>query len=139
IILINTHEIASIGALGDVTANNLKKLGVNVEIADSDWGTMVARRAKKEPPEQGGWHIFHTTSGGASVYSPPSNFTVDSTCSGAKQSRRDDPLSARDCFAPLAMTSGEGMLRTSDSRHWNPLAIHRLAVPNAVATIAALR
>src|SRR6185437_8913207 len=32
--LINTHEIASIGALGDVTANNLKKLGINVEIAD---------------------------------------------------------------------------------------------------------
>ena len=27
VVLINTHEIASIGALGDVTANNLKKLG----------------------------------------------------------------------------------------------------------------
>src|SRR5207248_2777473 len=51
--LINTHEIASIGALGDVTANNLKKLGINVEIADSDWGTLVARRAKKEPPDKG--------------------------------------------------------------------------------------
>ena len=78
--LINTHEIASIGALGDVTANNLKKLGINVEIADSDWGTLVARRAKKEPPAQGGWNIFHTTSGGASVYSPVTNFTIDSGC-----------------------------------------------------------
>src|SRR5436853_4652325 len=28
IVLINTHEIASIGALGDVTANNLKQIGV---------------------------------------------------------------------------------------------------------------
>src|SRR5438105_6019840 len=79
--LINTHEIASIGALGDVTANNLKKLGINVEIADSDWGTLVARRAKKEPPDKGGWNIFHTTSGGASVYSPVTNFTIDSGCS----------------------------------------------------------
>jgi peptide/nickel transport system substrate-binding protein len=78
--LINTHEIASIGALGDVTANNLKKLGINVEIADSDWGTLVARRAKKEPPDKGGWNLFHTTSGGASVYSPVTNFTIDSGC-----------------------------------------------------------
>jgi peptide/nickel transport system substrate-binding protein len=81
VILINTHEIAGIGALGDVTANNLKKLGVNVEVVDTDWGTMVARRAKKDPPDQGGWNIFHTTSGGPSVYSPPTNFTIDSDCS----------------------------------------------------------
>ena len=53
---------------------------MNVDIADSDWGTLVARRAKKEPPEQGGWNIFHTTSGGASVYSPLTNFTIDSGC-----------------------------------------------------------
>jgi peptide/nickel transport system substrate-binding protein len=80
IVLINTHEIAGIGALGDVTANNLRKLGMNVEIADSDWGTLVARRAKKEPPDQGGWNIFHTTSGGAGVQSPLTNFTIDSGC-----------------------------------------------------------
>src|SRR5262249_12506741 len=78
--LINTHEITSIGALGDVTANNLRKLGINVEIADSDWGTLVARRAKKDPPAQGGWNLFHTTSGGASVYSPVTNFTIDAGC-----------------------------------------------------------
>jgi len=80
VVLINTHEIAAIGALGDVTANNLKKIGVNVEIADSDWGTLVARRAKKDPPDKGGWNLFHTTSGGASVYSPITNFTIDSGC-----------------------------------------------------------
>ena len=78
--LINTHEITSIGALGDVTANNLRKLGMTIEIADSDWGTLVARRAKKDPPAQGGWNIFHTTSGGASVHSPVTNFTIDSGC-----------------------------------------------------------
>jgi len=82
ITLINTHEIVSIGALGDVTAENLKKIGVNVEIADSDWGTMVARRANKDPPGQGGWNIFHTTVGGAGMYSPLTNFTIDSSCDG---------------------------------------------------------
>jgi peptide/nickel transport system substrate-binding protein len=49
IVLITTGEIPSISALGDVTADNLKKIGVNVELAVSDWGTMVARRAKRTP------------------------------------------------------------------------------------------
>ena len=83
VVLIDTHEIASIGALGDVTANNLRKIGINVELADSDWGTLVARRAKKDPPDKGGWNLFHTTSSGASVNSPLTNFTIDSGCGRA--------------------------------------------------------
>jgi peptide/nickel transport system substrate-binding protein len=83
IVLLSTHEIAMIGALSDVTAANLKAIGMNVEIAESDWGTMVARRAKKDPPGQGGWNIFHTTVGGAGMYSPLTNFGTDQTC-GAK-------------------------------------------------------
>jgi len=64
------REIPSIAALGDVTADNLRKTAVNVELAVSDWGTMVARRAKRHPPGQGGWNIFHTTVGGTLMSSP---------------------------------------------------------------------
>ena len=64
IIMLTTQEIPSLAALGDVTADNLRKIGVNLDIAVSDWGTMVARRAKKDPPGQGGWNLFHTTVGG---------------------------------------------------------------------------
>jgi peptide/nickel transport system substrate-binding protein len=80
ITLINTHEIVGIGALGDVTAGNLRKIGLNVDVIDTDWGTMVARRAKKDPPEQGGWNIFHTTVGGAGMFQPVTNFSIDSGC-----------------------------------------------------------
>jgi peptide/nickel transport system substrate-binding protein len=82
IVLITTGEIPSISALGDVTADNLKKIGVNVELAVSDWGTMVARRAKKDPPGQGGWNLFHTTVGGAGMSSPLTNFAINSSCAG---------------------------------------------------------
>jgi peptide/nickel transport system substrate-binding protein len=82
ITLISTHEIAGIGALGDVTAANLRKIGLNVDVAETDWGTMVARRARKDPPGQGGWNIFHTTVGGAGFYNPVTNFTIDSGCDG---------------------------------------------------------
>jgi peptide/nickel transport system substrate-binding protein len=82
IVLISTGEIPGIAALGDVTADNLRKIGVNVEVAVSDWGTMVARRAKKDPPAQGGWNLFHTTVGGTSMSSPLTNFAINSSCSG---------------------------------------------------------
>jgi len=46
------------------------------------WGTMVARRAKKDPPGQGGWNLFHTTVGGAGMSSPLTNFAINSSCAG---------------------------------------------------------
>jgi peptide/nickel transport system substrate-binding protein len=80
IVLISTGEIQSIAALGDVTADNLRKIGANVEVATSDWGTMVARRAKKDTPGQGGWNLFHTTVGGTNMSSPLTNFAINSGC-----------------------------------------------------------
>ena len=82
IVLIATEEIQSIAALGEVTADNLRKIGANVEVAVSDWGTMVARRAKKDPPAQGGWNLFHTTVGGTTMSSPLTNFAINSSCGG---------------------------------------------------------
>ena len=82
VVMITTGEIPSISALGDVTADNLKKIGVNVELAVSDWGTMVARRAKRDPPGQGGWNLFHTTVGGTGMSSPLTNFAINSSCGG---------------------------------------------------------
>jgi peptide/nickel transport system substrate-binding protein len=43
-----------------VTAELLKKIGANPDLQAMDWSTLVSRRAKKEPPAQGGWHLFHT-------------------------------------------------------------------------------
>jgi peptide/nickel transport system substrate-binding protein len=48
-------------AFGDVTADMLRRLGVNVDYAAVDWGTVVARRAKNAPPAQGGWNMYITS------------------------------------------------------------------------------
>src|SRR6266404_6329106 len=55
---------------GDVTADLLKRLGMNVDFVATDWGTVGARRAVKTPPGQGGWHMFHTWHSGADCVSP---------------------------------------------------------------------
>jgi peptide/nickel transport system substrate-binding protein len=57
-------------AQGDITADLLKRLGMNVDFAAIDWGTVGARRSVKTPPGQGGWQMFHTWHSGADCINP---------------------------------------------------------------------
>jgi peptide/nickel transport system substrate-binding protein len=41
-----------------------------------DWGSVVQRRASKEPPERGGWSMFHTWWPSVSIINPAVNATL---------------------------------------------------------------
>ena len=71
-------DLAITNAQGQVTADLLKKIGMNVDYVATDWGTVGQRRAKKEPPAQGGWHIFHTWHAGADCVNPAPNIAINS-------------------------------------------------------------
>jgi peptide/nickel transport system substrate-binding protein len=47
-------------AWGDVTVDLLKQLGMKVDFAAVDWGSLTARRLQKSPPRQGGWQMLIT-------------------------------------------------------------------------------
>jgi peptide/nickel transport system substrate-binding protein len=53
-----------------VAADLLKKLGLNVELAASDFGNVMIRRASKKPIDEGGWNLFGTGWGGADLLDP---------------------------------------------------------------------
>ena len=57
-------------AQGDVAADLLARIGMNVDYQALDWGTVGARRAKKDPVAQGGWNIFFTWHAGADCINP---------------------------------------------------------------------
>ena len=57
-------------AMGDVTADLLKRMGFNVDFVSTDWGTVGQRRASKAKPGQGGWNKFHTWHAGADCANP---------------------------------------------------------------------
>ena len=57
-------------AMGDVTADLLKRLGMTVDFVATDWGTVGARRAQKTEPGKGGWNMFHTWHAGADCINP---------------------------------------------------------------------
>src|SRR5580700_4992572 len=56
-----------------VTQEALTKAGLNIQLDASDWGTLITRRASKEPIEKGGWNIFHTWTSAPDMLSPALN------------------------------------------------------------------
>ena len=63
-------DVAITKAEGDVAADLLGRIGMNVDYQALDWGTVGARRAKKDPVAQGGWNIFFTWHAGADCINP---------------------------------------------------------------------
>ncbi len=63
-------DVAITKAEGDVAADLLAKIGMNVDYQALDWGTVGARRSKKDPVSQGGWNIFFTWHAGADCINP---------------------------------------------------------------------
>ncbi|MBV1800073.1 ABC transporter substrate-binding protein [Siccirubricoccus sp. G192] len=72
-VVINPTDVAVIRPMGEITADVLRRLGLNVELAASDWGTVVQRRASREPPGRGGWSVFHSFGQAGNFVNPAVN------------------------------------------------------------------
>ncbi|MBM3533890.1 MAG: hypothetical protein FJX60_12740 [Alphaproteobacteria bacterium] len=80
IIVISGTDQPIYHALTQVTVERMKQIGFNVDLQAMDWGSVTTRRAKKDAPEAGGWHIFHTTTGAAPMASPLTSVVTSLTC-----------------------------------------------------------
>ena len=70
VVVLHATNIDYMNNAAQITAQRLREIGVNVQLATSDWGGVVTRRAVKTAPDQGGWNIFITSAGGNSVGNP---------------------------------------------------------------------
>jgi peptide/nickel transport system substrate-binding protein len=74
--VISPTDLAYLHAIGEVTNDLLRRLGMNVDFIATDWGSVLARRANMEAPERGGWNIFHTTAVGIEFASPAAHLAL---------------------------------------------------------------
>jgi peptide/nickel transport system substrate-binding protein len=58
----------------------MREAGLNLDVQSMDWGSVVSRRAKKEPPAQGGWNIFVTTMGVVGAANPVLHTWIGAAC-----------------------------------------------------------
>jgi peptide/nickel transport system substrate-binding protein len=54
----------------------LTRTGFNIDLQSMEWGSVVQRRANREPPGKGGWNIFYTWLGGFGNISPAPNIAI---------------------------------------------------------------
>ena len=63
VIVLAATDYPDFFASGLITKRNLESIGADVEMPSMDWAAVVARRAEKSLPADGGWNIFHTWGG----------------------------------------------------------------------------
>ena len=76
VLIMKPTDLASIQKLPDVAAQLLRQAGFKVDLQAMDWNSVVSRRAKKEPPAQGGWNIFCTAWVAPDIWNPLSNAAI---------------------------------------------------------------
>ncbi len=78
VVLLAATDFPVLKAMADVTADMFKRAGMNVDYQATDWGSVVARRAKKDPVEQGGWSAFCTAWAGTDHLNPAGHLSLRS-------------------------------------------------------------
>jgi peptide/nickel transport system substrate-binding protein len=73
IVLLSATDQPIVQAQALVTQSLLTKAGLNVRLDANDWGTLITRRASKEPIDKGGWNMFHTWTAAPDMLSPALN------------------------------------------------------------------
>ena len=61
VVLLHPTDQPFYDAMTQVCAAALKRVGIAVDDATMDWGTVVQRRGSKEPLDKGGWSLFCTS------------------------------------------------------------------------------
>jgi peptide/nickel transport system substrate-binding protein len=83
IVLLHPTDISFLSAATQLLAQDLRSIGVNVEMVSMDFATMAQRRANKAAPGQGGWHIGLTWWNGAGSMDPVGNVPMQASCDRA--------------------------------------------------------
>jgi peptide/nickel transport system substrate-binding protein len=77
IVVMQPTDLAIVAPLAPVSVQALRAIGMNIDMQSMDWQTLVSRRAKQDPPAQGGWNIFHTTWVNADMTNPIGNLGMN--------------------------------------------------------------
>ncbi|WJR79217.1 ABC transporter substrate-binding protein [Bradyrhizobium sp. NP1] len=83
LVVLHPTDIPDMDAATTVTAQSLRKIGVNVDLQAMAWGTLLGRRLKREAPAQGGWNLYHTLDFSFNIDTPMANSFLVSSCDDA--------------------------------------------------------
>jgi peptide/nickel transport system substrate-binding protein len=75
-VMLSSSDLPVLTAECAVGADMFRKMGMNLDEQVMDWGSVVTRRAKKDPPDQGGWNVFFTGWSGTDMFNPAGHLSL---------------------------------------------------------------
>ncbi|MGB1387914.1 MAG: ABC transporter substrate-binding protein [Paracoccaceae bacterium] len=83
ILLMHSTNVPSLTNLAPVAKDLMEAIGMNIDMQSMDWSTLVARRAKQDKPEDGGWNAFITAWTAGDLFNPVAMAFLNSSCDKA--------------------------------------------------------
>jgi peptide/nickel transport system substrate-binding protein len=83
VVLMHSTDVQVLTNLAPVAKSLMERGGFTVDMQSMDWQTLVARRAKKDPPNAGGWNAFLTSWVSADVLNPAMTGFLNAGCDKA--------------------------------------------------------
>ena len=83
ILLMHSTDLAVLTNLAPVAKDLMEAIGLNVDMQSMDWQTLVARRAKKDAPADGGWNAFITSWTAGDLFNPVAMAFLNASCDKA--------------------------------------------------------
>ena len=70
IVLLHSTDVTRLTNMAPTAKQLMEKAGFKVDMMSMDWQSVVSRRSKKNPADQGGWSIFITTISAGDILDP---------------------------------------------------------------------
>jgi peptide/nickel transport system substrate-binding protein len=149
VVMLQSTDVAVMSNLAPVAKSFLQKIGLKVDLQPADWQSVVARRARREAPDKGGWSIFFTSWGSVDVMDPVSTNFLNATCEKATfgwpcdakleelrdaYAREDDPGKRRAIAEAAQMRDAEYVTHIHLGQFLQPTAYRKNLTGMLVAT-----
>jgi peptide/nickel transport system substrate-binding protein len=80
IVVLDPTSINVVPQLSQVSIEKMRAIGLNLDVETMEWSVMLQRRFRTEPPEAGGWSIWHTYSPGLDLANPVMSYAMTAPC-----------------------------------------------------------
>jgi peptide/nickel transport system substrate-binding protein len=128
VVLMQSTDLPVLTNLAVVAKAQLEAAGFKVNMQSMDWQTLVGRRAKKDPPDKGGWNAFLTAWVAADILNPVMagffNASCDKAMFGWPCDERIEKF--RDAFANESDPAKQKQIVIDLQKYWvnNPTHVH---------------
>jgi peptide/nickel transport system substrate-binding protein len=140
VVLMHSTDLDVLTNLAPVAKSLMEKAGFKVDMQSMDWQTLVARRAKKDPPNAGGWNAFMTSWVSADILNPVMAGFANASCDKAmfgwpcdaemeklrdQYARETDPAKQKDIAAAAQVRNTEVTTHLFLGQWYQPIAARK--------------